>query len=162
MNNNDLSTNITDNKGLYSYEELLDKCYSIKNNDNTNNISQNMDQLERRSAIPAPKLEKKGGKRISWINFAKTCESINRDLEHVKLYILSELAAEGSLDGNNNLTIVGKFNSEMILTILKKYIQEYVICKSCQKKNTEIYRKNRLSIVKCNDCFSERTLDQIK
>jgi len=145
---------------FYSYDYLLNRFFQTIKQDIPS--SNDKKTSSKKSSIPAPKLEKKGGKKILWTNFSQTCQSINRDLEHVKLYMLTELTAEGSLDGNNNLNIVGKFNSEMILTILKKYVQEYVTCKSCQKSNTTIYRKNRLSIVKCESCFSERTVDQMK
>lgn len=141
----------TDKEVVYPYSQLLDRFFvSISEREET-------EQLKRLS-LPVPNLIQKGGRRMIWTNFQITCQAMNRDQEQVKNFILEELLAEGSIDGQCQLVIVGRFQSQMILTLLRKYVSQFVICQICKRPNTSIVRQNRLTILKCNSCFSVRTI----
>ena len=77
---------------------------------------------------------------------------------------MAELGTEGSIDGTQRLVIRGKFVPKYIESLLRKYIVEYVTCKMCRSPNTTLTRNsvNRLYILDCEDCGSNRSVTVIK
>ncbi len=47
-------------------------------------------------------------------------------------------------------------------TVLLKYIEEYVTCKTCKSRDTNLAKENRLSFLVCEACGSKRTVTAIK
>ena len=77
-------------------------------------------------------------------------------------YILKGLFAEGTINDKGILNIDGRFVQSEIENIIKKFINEFVICKSCESiENTVIIKRNRLFFIHCNDCNSERCVGNI-
>lgn len=64
-------------------------------------------------------------------------------------FILSELGATGSVDGDNKLVIKGRFQQKQIESVLKAYIREYVTCHTCRSPNTILTKENRLFFLQC-------------
>lgn len=97
-------------------------------------------------------------KRTCITNFEDICQKMNRSLDHVKTYFDKELSITSSLNANNNLIIVGIFHENKIMSILKQYIDNYLLCHQCKSCLTEIIKENRLQFIKCNKCFSKRSI----
>lgn len=134
------------------YNTLLDKLYDC--------ISESK-KSDTKTKIPHPKSYKKNKKTI-WENFEKNCQSINRSMDHVMAFILAEYGCTGSIDGKNQLNINGKYLDKHFENTFKKYISEYVVCKTCKSLNTEFIKDNRLQFMKCHDCKSEKQIQNIK
>jgi len=143
------------NNEKYSYGSLVDRFYDQLYKEYPSR------KTEKVYTIPPPKVFRHGGRAVIWGNFPQTCKSMKRDREHVKAFFLRELSAIGSLDVKGRFMIKGKYTSNNIEIILKKYIREYVACRTCKKPDTVIYKKNRLVYVKCNLCYSEKTVTSI-
>jgi Eukaryotic aspartyl protease/Domain found in IF2B/IF5 len=56
----------------------------------------------------------------------------------------------------------GRFQQKQVENLLKKYIVEYVTCKTCKSADTNFIRENRLFFVQCESCGSTRTVSAIK
>ena len=99
-------------------------------------------------------------RRTIWSNFTKNCNELSRDINSVKLFIEKELSNVSSINGNNELLIKGKYNSNMIMNVFKKYIKTYIQCNCCSSIQTEIIRDNitKFDILKCSKCKAERTI----
>ena len=88
--------------------------------------------------------------------------SINRKPEHVLEFVLTELGTTGSLTLDNKLIIKGRFQSKQLENVLRKYIAEYVTCRTCRSPNTDLKKENRILFKVCRDCNATSSVQAIK
>jgi translation initiation factor 2 subunit 2 len=141
-----------------TYDEMLDRLYEQIHASNPQHFERTNKKLK------APTVQRVGTTRTSWSNFADCCKSMTRDQDHVQLFVLSELGATGSIDGDNNFIIKGKYLSKIIENLMRKYLDEYVRCTTCRSLETALTRDaiSRLHFVKCKSCQSSRSVLPIK
>ena len=95
--------------------------------------------------------------RKTQINIVEIAKQLNRQEGQLTKYVLKGLYTEGTVNEKGVLNIDGRYVQSEVENILKSFINEYVVCKSCESiDDTEIIKKNRLFFVKCNACQSER------
>ena len=99
-----------------------------------------------------------GTKKTVYENFGQTCADLNRDPKHVLNYILVEIGTTGNITDKGGFVIRGKFTSAQMEKILKPYIKEYVLCKTCKRANTTLSKTDRLTFMDCQDCSSRTTV----
>jgi len=122
-----------------------------------------MDQRERiKLTLKPPQVARIGTKRTSFSNFGEICKSLKRQEKHLHQYLLAELGTNGSIDANNALTIKGRFQQKQIESVLRSYIKEYVICKTCRSPDTLLQKEERLSVLQCTNCRSRYFVSGIK
>jgi translation initiation factor 2 subunit 2 len=54
-----------------------------------------------------------GTKKTHWTNFNEICLAMARQPDHVFQFFMAELGTEGSIDGNKQLIIRGKFAAKV-------------------------------------------------
>jgi translation initiation factor 2 subunit 2 len=116
------------------------------------NVISKININEDKKKILIPILSKQN-KIIIWDNFDNTCVIINRNKD--KVFLETELNVVTSINSKNQLLIRGIYNIKQIQSILKSFIKEFVICRSCNRINTELTKNNRLLSITCNDCKSQ-------
>ncbi|KAJ1931505.1 translation initiation factor eIF-2 beta subunit, partial [Linderina pennispora] len=72
------------------------------------------------------------------------------------------LGTSGSIDGSGRLVIKGRFQQKQIENVLRRYIVEYVTCKTCKSGETVLTKEGRLYFIQCESCGSTRTVAPIK
>ncbi|KAM0063163.1 putative translation initiation factor IF2/IF5 [Helianthus debilis subsp. tardiflorus] len=89
---------------------------------------------------------------------------MRRQPEHVMTFLLAELGTSGSLDGQQRLVVKGRFAPKSFQGILRRYMNDYVICNSCKGRDTRIEKdkENRLTFLNCDECGSQRSVAPIK
>ncbi|OOQ81767.1 putative eukaryotic translation initiation factor 2 subunit beta [Penicillium brasilianum] len=113
--------------------------------------------------IPPPQCLREGNRRTVFANIAEICARMKRSDEHVTQFLFAELGTSGSVDGSKRLVIKGRFQGKQLESVLRKYIVEYVTCKTCRSPNTELNKgENRLYFITCNSCGSRRSVAAIK
>ncbi|KAK1771220.1 domain found in IF2B/IF5-domain-containing protein [Phialemonium atrogriseum] len=113
--------------------------------------------------IPPPQCLREGNKKTVFANISEICKRMKRTDEHVTAYLFAELGTSGSVDGSRRLIIKGRFQAKQIENVLRKYIIEYVTCKTCRSPDTELNKgENRLYFITCNSCGSRRSVTAIK
>jgi translation initiation factor 2 subunit 2 len=113
--------------------------------------------------LQRPKMIAIGTKRVGWTNFAKTAKTLNRTPEHLSSFIEAEFGTNISIDGDNTLVIKGRFSAEQIESVLKKYVDQYIKCRTCKSMETLLERdsESRLSFIKCITCKSQWSVPNI-
>jgi translation initiation factor 2 subunit 2 len=110
------------------------------------------------------KIEKRG-RETKIENFESICRIVNRDSNHMFDYMIAELNTTGSIT-DNKLVIQGKFSKIYINAIIKKYISEYVKCrtKMCASYKTILTHDSvlRRKILECTKCRSRISVAPIK
>ena len=139
----------------YTYLFLLNRIY--ENLDGGNTSTRN------KFIIKMPIVQRLGAKKTGWINFIECAKNLNRESEHLKCFILSELSTEASIDGNGYLLLRGIFNQKTIESLLRKYTIAYVQCTVCKGLDTSIQKNNitRLNFLVCSTCKSSQSIQPI-
>ncbi|KAF2745375.1 hypothetical protein M011DRAFT_147120 [Sporormia fimetaria CBS 119925] len=113
--------------------------------------------------IPPPQCLREGNKKTIFANIAEIAKRMKRSDEHVTQFLFAELGTSGSVDGSRRLVIKGRFQQKQIENVLRRYIVEYVTCKTCRSPDTDLNKgENRLYFVTCNSCGSRRSVTAIK
>jgi translation initiation factor 2 subunit 2 len=113
--------------------------------------------------IPPPQVLREGNKKTIFANISDICKRMKRNDEHVTQFLFAELGTSGSVDGSKRLVIRGKFQQKQLENVLRRYILEYVTCRTCKSPDTDLKKgENRLFFVTCNSCGSRRSVAAIK
>merc|ERR1711977_207337 len=141
------------------YEQLLSRFFTLLAQKNPDHASSG----SRSYKIPPPQCLREGNKKTIFANIAEICKRMKRTDEHVTSYLFAELGTSGSVDGSRRLVIKGRFQQKQIENVLRRYIMEYVTCKTCRSPDTELNKgENRLYFITCNSCGSRRSVTAIK
>ncbi|KAF5094477.1 hypothetical protein D0Z00_003524 [Geotrichum galactomycetum] len=142
----------------FTYEELLTKFFTILRDNNPELAS---DRTGQKYKIPPPSVIRDGKKSI-FANIKEISDRMHRPTEHVIQFLFAELGTSGSVDGSARLVIKGRYMPKQLETVLRKYITEYVLCKTCKSINTKLSKENRIYFLECNSCGSRRSVASIK
>lgn len=97
-------------------------------------------------------------------NFGTICNQLRRPLQHVMLYLTTELGSTGSIKGDGcGLVLRGRFKPNQVEVLVRKYCGEFVKCSMCGsfETATEHDQKIRSHVLHCNHCHASRTLTTI-
>jgi translation initiation factor 2 subunit 2 len=153
--------------GIWSHDETKTIGYSLLLQRFFHQLSQkNPDHAlsgTKSYKIPPPQCMREGNRKTVFANIADICKRMKRTEEHVTAYLFAELGTNGSVDGSRRLVIKGRFQQKQIENVVRKYIIEYVTCKTCKSPDTELNKgENRLYFITCNNCGSRRSVTAIK
>lgn len=149
----------TDSQEGVDYESMLERFFDILR---ANNPEMASDRSGVKYKIPPPIVGREGNKKTLFSNIKIIANKMHRPTEHVIHYLFAELGTSGSVDGSQRLVIKGKFQQKAIEGVLRRYIMEYVTCKTCKSVNTRLLKENRLYFLECNSCCSRRSVQSIK
>lgn len=145
---------------LIPYSQLLDRFYGILKEKNPELAGGQQQRLK----IPPPEVLRDGSKKTLFANVQQIAQVLQRNPSHLIQYLFAELGTSGSIDGEQRLIIKGRFQPKNIEGVLRRYIQEYVICRTCKSMNTELKREaaNRLHFIVCKACGSTKSVTSIR
>ena len=141
----------------YYYEELLGRVFGILRERNPELTGE-----KRRTIMKPPEVMREGTKKTVFVNLMDLCKQMHRPSEHVLNYMLSELGTSGSLDGQQRLIVKGRFMPKAFEVIIRRYVNEYVLCHACKSPDTVLDREQRLYHLRCQQCGASRTVQAIK
>ncbi|XP_055590482.1 eukaryotic translation initiation factor 2 subunit 2 [Uranotaenia lowii] len=142
----------------YTYDELLNRVFEII-------LDKNPDMAAGRKpkfVMRPPQVLRVGTKKTSFANFAEICRTLHRQHKHLLDFLLAELGTSGSVDGNMQLIIKGRFQPKQIENVLRRYIKEYVTCHTCRSPETLLQKDTRLFFLQCESCGSRCSVASIK
>lgn len=99
---------------------------------------------------------------ILYISILQICKTLHRQPKHLLDFLLAELGTSGSVDGNSQLIIKGRFQQKQIENVLRRYIKEYVTCHTCRSPDTILQKDTRLFFLQCETCGSRCSVASIK
>ncbi|KAG8919338.1 hypothetical protein FRC02_001725 [Tulasnella sp. 418] len=142
----------------YTYSELLRRIAKTLRAQNPDLSSHG----RKRYTIVPPSVHREGNKKTIFANVGDICKRMHRQPEHVIQFLFSELGTTGSVDGAQRLVIKGRFQQKQLENVLRRYIVEYVTCKTCKSPETILTKENRLYFMSCESCGSRRSVSAIK
>ncbi|KAH7101713.1 domain found in IF2B/IF5-domain-containing protein [Auriculariales sp. MPI-PUGE-AT-0066] len=142
----------------YTYQELLNRFFNALHASNPALLS----SAGKRYTIAPPSIHRDGNKKTVFANIADICKRMHRQPEHVIQFLFSEMGTTGSVDGSGRLVIKGRFLQKQVENVLRRYIVEYVTCKTCKSPDTLLTKENRIFFMSCESCGSRRSVAAIK
>ncbi|KAH9944927.1 eukaryotic translation initiation factor 2 beta [Amylocystis lapponica] len=142
----------------YTYSELLHRFYVQLHASNPALLT----SAGKRYTIAPPSIMREGNKKTIFANVSDICKRMHRQPEHVIQYMFAEMGTTGSVDGSGRLVIKGRFQQKQIEHVLRRYIVEYVTCKTCKSPDTLLTKENRIFFMSCESCGSRRSVNTIK
>lgn len=130
-----------------NYEKLLNEAYK-----EVKPITGNSERFE------PPKIEGhlEGNKTIL-INIPQIASYLRRDINHLLKFLLKELASSGKMQGSQ-LILQTKIPSAKVNEKIKKYVEEFVICKECKKPDTELKKDKDFLFIHCLACGAKHSV----
>ncbi|KAF7322944.1 Translation initiation factor [Mycena chlorophos] len=142
---------------LLTFVQLLGRFYELLHQANPALLSSS-----KRYTIAPPSIHREGTKKTIFANVTDICKRMHRQPEHVIQFLFSEMGTTGSVDGNGQLVIKGRFQQKQVENVLRRYIVEYVTCKTCKSPDTLLTKENRIFFMACESCGSRRSVNAIK
>ncbi|KIK96896.1 hypothetical protein PAXRUDRAFT_825493 [Paxillus rubicundulus Ve08.2h10] len=142
----------------YTYQELLTRFYASLHASNPSLLT----STGKRYTIAPPQILREGVRRSIFANVADICRRMHRSPEHVIQFLFAEMGTTGSVDGSGRLVIKGRFQPKQVENVLRRYIVEYVTCKTCKSPDTLLTKENRIFFMSCESCGSRRSVNAIK
>merc|ERR1712200_94787 len=146
------------NEGDYTYDELLTRVFNIMREKNPEMVAGE----KKKFTMRPPQVVRIGTKKTSFANFSEICKMLHRQPKHLLAFLLAELGTSGSVDGNNQLIIKGRFQQKQMENVLRRYVKEYVTCHTCRSPDTILQKDTRLFFLQCEVCGSRCSVASIK
>ncbi|MGQ4874731.1 MAG: translation initiation factor IF-2 subunit beta [Promethearchaeota archaeon] len=126
---------------LYNYEELLERGYK-----------KIPDNVKRASRFEVPKVKLRyEGKNTFITNFNKIINTLKRDPSHFTGVFLKKAGTMGKIQGQQ-LFLKGIYKEQALNKLIENYTKTYILCKICNKPDTEIEREGKKLFLKCTAC----------
>lgn len=142
----------------YTYDELLTRVFDIMRDKNPDMVA----GKKQKFVMRPPQVVRIGTKKTSFANFTEICKTLHRLPKHLLDFLMAELGTSGSVDGNSQLIIKGRFQQKQIENVLRRYIKEYVTCHTCRSPDTILQKDTRLFFLQCESCGSRCSVASIK
>ncbi|XP_042868453.1 eukaryotic translation initiation factor 2 subunit 2-like [Penaeus japonicus] len=142
----------------YTYDELLERAFNQLREKNPEMATGE----KKKFVMKPPQVVRIGSKKTAFANFSEICRLLHRMPKHLLQFLLAELGTSGSIDGNNQLIIKGRFQQKQIENVLRRYIKEYVTCHTCRSPDTVLQKDARLYFLQCEQCNSRCSVAPIK
>ena len=125
----------------YDYEKLLTKAKK-----ELPEVKQQKERFE----VPKVSGHIQGNKTII-SNFSQLCSTLRRPQEKILKFLQRELATPASIDGPR-LVLGRKLSASLINEKIVRYCSDFVLCKECQKPDTQLIKEDRILFMKCTAC----------
>jgi len=134
---------------INNYDELLDKAYE--------KIPENARKLSR---FEIPKVELRIESRNTFItNFNKIISTLNRDRKHFLGVFLKKAGTMGEVRGQQ-LFLKGQYKDQVLNKLIENYTKMYVLCRICNKPDTQIQREGKKLYIKCTACGAREEIKE--
>ena len=134
---------------INNYQELLDNGYE--------NIPDNVKKLSR---FEIPKVQIRIEAKNTYItNFNKIINTLNRDRKHFIVEFLKKVGTMGEMRGQH-LFLKGVYKEQVLNRLIELYSKTFVLCKICNKPDTEIQREGKKKFLKCTACGAHEEIKE--
>jgi len=134
---------------LNDYEKLLDNAYE--------KIPEN---AKKHSRFVIPQVEIRIEAKNTYItNFNKIINTLNRDRKHFIGIFLRRAGTMGEIRGQQ-LFLKGVYKEQVLNRLIEQYAKTYVLCKICNKPDTQIQREGKALFLKCTACGAREEIKE--
>jgi len=100
------------------------------------------------------------GMRTILHNYKEICDALNRDPRHMLKFLSKEMATAGTID-RTRAVFQGKFRRDTFERLIKRYVDDFVLCPVCERPDTKIVKEKRLSFLICEACGARSSVRSV-
>jgi translation initiation factor 2 subunit 2 len=89
----------------------------------------------------------------------KIINTLNRDRKHFIVEFLKKVGTMGEMRGKH-LFLKGVYKEQVLNRLIELYSKTYVLCKICNKPDTEIQREGKKKFLKCTACGAHEEIKE--
>lgn len=144
----------------YEYKDLLLRGVTI-----LKSMKEKQDNIEKKKRIiKPPKINYDGPRKTVFSNYLEIADILKRDPKEFGKFIEIDFGTTYDIDGEERMILKGRFKIDAFENTIRKYIDEYVICKVCDSLNTNLKKDKdmKLTMLQCNHCTASRTVAKMK
>jgi translation initiation factor 2 subunit 2 len=134
----------------YDYNELLARARS-----QIPEVAVKQERLE----LPRLRMSVIGMRTIVH-NFKEVADALNRDPQHIVKFLTGEMATATTIQEERAI-FQGKFNSDTLTTLLRRYMERFIVCPVCKRPDTRIVKEKRLSFLVCSACGARSSVKNL-
>ena len=134
----------------YDYNELLARARS-----KIPEVAVKQERLE----LPRLRMSVIGMRTIVH-NFKEVADALNRDPQHIVKFLTGEMATATTIQEERAI-FQGKFNSDTLTTLLRRYMERFIVCPVCKRPDTRIVKEKRLSFLVCSACGAKSSVKNL-
>jgi translation initiation factor 2 subunit 2 len=97
------------------------------------------------------------GMRTVIHNFGEICNMLNREPNHLLKFLTREMATKAGLERGRAI-FQGKFPSDTMERLIKRYVDEFVVCPVCKRPDTKIVKEKRFTFLVCEACGARSSI----
>lgn len=94
------------------------------------------------------------------LNICAIAKALKTETTYIVKWMGATLGVQATLTNNEELQLKGLINKEEILTLIRSYIDVYVLCKSCTLPEVDYTAGSRSLRVRCRSCGYRGKCDQ--
>jgi len=113
----------------------------------------------KRFELPSPRSTIAGARTI-FFNFKEICDVLNRDPRSVLKFLSREMATAGTIDRTRAI-FQGRFHTDTFERLIKRYVDEFVMCPICKRPDTKIVKEKRLFFMVCEACGARSSVRHV-
>ncbi len=114
------------------------------------------------SRFEIPRVESKvEGRKTIITNWAQLEATLRRPGRHLLKFLAGEMATAATSEGHRAI-FSGKHSRSFLNELLKRYVQEYVLCDECGKPDTNFFTEDRIQMIRCEACGATRAPRALK
>ncbi|MBR9690996.1 translation initiation factor IF-2 subunit beta [Candidatus Woesearchaeota archaeon] len=91
------------------------------------------------------------GNRTIVSNFMQIAQTLRRNQDHLLKFVNRELATMGEIK-KSAVIFNSKIPSQRLNDKIQEYVDNFVICKTCNKPDTKISKESNVTIMACQAC----------
>lgn len=145
---------------LYDYDRLLARCLQRQEEDRPKLISRCQTPI----SIPHADLAVGPSRTIlvNWKSYVRLFRALSRDPHVFQQYINEYYTCQSIINQREQLTFDVRTNKTTFDNVLRKFLDEYVTCLTCQTAQTHLIKLDGIWRIECQLCGSQRTVKRLK
>jgi len=104
-----------------------------------------------RFEVPTPEIRTEGNATV-YENFEATVDRLNRDPNHLKKFLQSELGTSAGIDERGRARFTGDFRQSRVADAVDDYVESFVLCSECSSPDTHLTTERGATVLKCDAC----------
>lgn len=145
---------------LYDYDRLLARCIERQEHDRT----ALMQHCQTPITIPHADLTVSQSRStlVNWKSYVRLFRALTRAPPLFRQYIHEHYGCQTEINQREQLTLNIRTSKSSFDNVLRRFLDDYVTCLTCQRAQTHLIKSDRVWRIECQLCGSQRTVKRLR
>ena len=145
---------------LYDYDRLLARCLERQEHDRTALLQRCQTPI----TIPHADLSVSQSRStlVNWKSYVRLFRSLTRAPHLFRQYIHEQYGCQTEINQREHLTLNIRTSKSSFDNVLRRFLDDYVTCLTCQRAQTHLIKSDGVWRVECQLCGSQRMVKRLR